>query len=106
MIHVGETNCPKCGGSLTYYDTVRRIVRTKCRKIQKAYIRRLRCTGCGKFHRELPDFIFPYKQYEAKIIRGVLKGTITSGTADYEDYPCEATMRIWIRQNRQNLILR
>ncbi|MCQ4772110.1 DUF6431 domain-containing protein, partial [Intestinimonas massiliensis] len=37
-------------------------------------IRRLRCCKCHAVHRELPDFIFPYKQYEADIIIGVLEG--------------------------------
>lgn len=37
-------------------------------------------------HRELPDFIFPYKQYEAEIIIGVLEGFITCETLGFEDY--------------------
>ena len=104
MIHVGDKKCPNCGQPLEYRDTVRRIVRTKGRLTKRAYIRRLRCTGCGSIHREIPKFIFPYKQYEAEIIRGVIEGLITSDTLGYEDYPCEATMRVWIAQNLQGLL--
>lgn len=50
---------------------------------------------CQTLHRELPDFIFPYKQYEAEVIQGVLEGFITTETSGYEDYPCEMTMVRW-----------
>lgn len=56
---------------------------------------RLRCCNCHAVHRELPDFIFPYKQYEADIIIGVLEGLITCETLGFEDYPCEMTMIRW-----------
>lgn len=95
MISVNESSCPICGGNLKYYDTVRRIVRTKARITKKAYIRRFSCQQCGHMHRELPDYIFPYKQYEAEIIVGVVEGLITSSTLGFEDYPCEMTMKRW-----------
>jgi len=96
MVKVGEITCPKCGADLKYYDTVRRTVRTKQRKVRRAYIRRLRCPVCGSIHRELPSFIFPFKQYEKEIILGVLDGLITPETLGFEDYPCEATMQYWL----------
>lgn len=99
MIGVNETNCPNCGGGLKYYDSVPRIVRTKGRVTSQTTIRRLRCLECGGIHRELPEDIFPYKQYEAEIIQGVLEGLITSETIGYEDYPCEMTMLRWKMKN-------
>ncbi|MEY8515374.1 DUF6431 domain-containing protein [Lachnospiraceae bacterium 29-84] len=89
--------CPDCEGSLRYYDRVLRMVRTKGGVIVYFKIQRLRCTGCGRTHRELPESLFPYKQYEAEIIEGVLEGIITPNTIGYEDYPCEATMLRWLR---------
>lgn len=76
MISDSKSTCPKCGGQLKYYDTVKRIVRTKYGVKNKVDIRRFRCQKCSAMHRELPDFIFPYKQYEAEIIIGVLEGFI------------------------------
>lgn len=87
MVSKAESTCPRCGGCLKYYDSVQRIVRTKNRKSEFIRIRRLR---------ELPDFIFPYKQYESEIIRGVLEGLITCETLGFEDYPCEMTMLRWL----------
>ena len=52
-------------------------------------------------HRELPEELFPYKQYESEVIRGVLEGLITCETLGYEDYPCEVTMIRWIAQKQQ-----
>lgn len=95
MVSSDTSTCPKCGGELKYYGMVPRIVRTKNRNTEWVKIRRLRCTGCGALHRELPDTIFPYKQYEAEVIIGVLEGLITCETIGFEDYPCEATMDQW-----------
>ena len=83
MISDNQSICPKCGGQLKYYDHVQRLVRTKFGNKKWVAIRRLRCCKCHAVHRELPDFIFPYKQYELDIIIGV------------EDYPCEMTMIRW-----------
>lgn len=95
MISNNESICPKCGGRLKYYDSVDRIVRTKYGCKNKVKIRRFRCYKCRTMHRELPDFIFPYKQYEADIIIGVFEGLITCETIGFEDYPCEMTMLRW-----------
>jgi hypothetical protein len=104
MVSDKESNCPHCGGNLKYYDKVERVVRTKMRNSRRIKIRRLRCGKCGHLHRELPDYIFPYKQYEAEIIRGVLEGFITPETIGYEDYPCEMTMIRWVAQKTQLLL--
>ena len=95
MISDNQSICPKCGGQLKYYDHVQRLVRTKFGNKKWVAIRRLRCRSCHAVHRELPDFIFPYKQYEADIIIGVLEGLITCETLGFEDYPCEMTMIRW-----------
>lgn len=96
MVRVGETICPVCGGELVYYDRCRRILRTKGRQPRWIDICRLQCCNCGRVHRELPEEVIPYKQYEAEIIRGVLDGLITSETLGYEDYPTEWTMLQWV----------
>lgn len=98
MVSNETSACPNCGGGLKYYDSVFRIIRTKGRVSDRIRIRRLRCSDCGGVHRELPDSVCPYKQYEAEVIRGVLNGLITSDTYGFEDYPCESTMVRWLRE--------
>lgn len=104
MVSINESTCPCCGGNLKYYDSVSRIVRTKERKTRLVKIRRMQCIKCGALHRELLDYIFPYKQYEVELIKGVLEGLITSETLGYEDYPCEITMNRWMAQKTQLLM--
>lgn len=104
MISDNESTCPYCGGNLKYYDKVERIVRTKGRESKRIKIRRLKCVKCGAMHRELPDYILPYKQYEAEVIIGVLEGLITCETLGYEDYPCEMTMLRWLSRKQQLLL--
>lgn len=106
MVSADRTICPKCGGQLKYFDSVKRVVRTKARRTEWIEIRRLRCVECGALHRELPEELYPYKQYEAEIIQGVLEGLITCETLGYEDYPCEMTMVRWISQESQLLLWR
>lgn len=104
MVRIGMSICPGCGGALKHYDNVWRIVRTKGRKTWKILIQRLRCTRCRALHREIPDVIFPYKQYESEVIMGVLEGFITPDTPGFEDYPCEMTMLRWTTRKSQLLL--
>lgn len=103
MIRSNEWCCPLCGGSLKYYDKVKRTIRSKYGRKKELNIRRLRCMRCNFLHRELPYYIIPFKQYETDIITGVLEGLITCETLGFEDCPCEITMKRWRSQNMQLL---
>lgn len=98
MIEKNDKICPKCGGELKYYDSVKRIVRTKGGISKTISLRRFKCKECNSIHREIPEDIMPYKQYEAEIVLGVIEGLITCETLGYEDYPCELTMKNWIKK--------
>ncbi len=80
MIQRNVVQCPKCGGLLKRYDHVKRIVRSKFKTSKHIKLRRLRCSQCLSVHREYPDYIIPYKQYDGDIIIWVLEGLITSAT--------------------------
>ena len=105
MVSDEKLTCRNCGARVKRYDNVLRIVRTKGRKTSWVKVERFRCPVCGQIHRELPDYIFPYKQYEAEVIRGVLEGFITCETYGYEDYPCEMTMIRWRNSQELQLLL-
>lgn len=92
------STCPDCGGYLKYYDKVKRIMRMKGGGKRWIRVKRFRCIVCRKIHRSLPDFILPYKHYEAEIVKGVVNGFITSETLGFEDYPCEMTIKRWTRK--------
>lgn len=95
MVTMDQEFCPDCGGILRYHDRVKRIVRTSFGRSYWIYISRKICTECGKKHRELPDTLLPYKHYEITIIEGFISGKLSSEDLEYEDYPCETTIRSW-----------
>ena len=95
MVFDDDLICPKCTGRMTYYDSVRRIVKTKRGVVWYAYIKRYECIVCGSVHRCIPNYILPYKHYETEVVAGVIEGLITSETLGYEDYPSEKTMERW-----------
>lgn len=103
MIYTGEKKCPKCGGALKHYGRTNRILRGIYGESHWIKISRFYCVECRSIHRELPKYMYPYKHYDARIIEGVIKGTITYETLGYEDYPCEMTMTRWSLQKERLL---
>src|SRR5699024_11920458 len=55
--------CPVCGEPLSYRDSCVRIMRLEGGRKRRFLIRRLKCSSCGRIHRELPDCLVPYKHY-------------------------------------------
>ena len=53
---------------------------------------------CKTIHRDLSEYVYPFKHYEADIIDGVVEGLIGPDTLGYEDFPCEETMKRWKKQ--------
>lgn len=87
--------CLRCGEISGYYDTVKRTVRTAYGKRYEVSIERYICTKCRFIHRELPDYLIPYKHYEKRIIDGFIFGNLSSDMLEYEDYPCSMTIQNW-----------
>lgn len=104
MVDVEALYCPRCGGVLKHYDMVRRIVRTGGGVIVWFKIERVFCKECGSTHRRLPPYLSPYKQYSAKIIYGFISGQISIFDLEYEDYPCEGTVKEWKSRNLHGLL--
>jgi hypothetical protein len=65
-------SCPFCQGPLTTRDSRPRFVTREDGGRETWIVRRLRCRSCGKIHTELPNFILPYKHYEALAIQKTL----------------------------------
>lgn len=96
MVRENQNLCPICGNELKHYDKVKRIVRTKNHKSYWISINRSYCIKCHSVHRVIPNYMYPYKQYEAEVINGVIEKLITPETLGFEDYPCETTFREWL----------
>jgi predicted RNA-binding Zn-ribbon protein involved in translation (DUF1610 family) len=66
--------CPYCGGELLCRDHVTRGVIHADGTVETLLIRRMFCPDCGHLHRELPDFVQPFKHYASGVIETVLDG--------------------------------
>lgn len=93
-----DKNCPECGTNLKRYDSVKRIVRGKNHSKRLVAIDRYKCSKCKTIHRDTPDCLYPFKQYDSEIINGVLEGLIGPDVLGFEDFPCEETMKRWKKQ--------
>lgn len=105
MVDRGDVVCPKCGGILSHYDKVKRVIKHQNGEKEIKIINRSKCKTCKKTHRELPIEVIPYKHYAKEIINGVIEGYITPDTYGFEDYPCEMTMTRWLKSRKQQLVL-
>lgn len=91
--------CKDCGASTSYYDTVKRLVKEEYGKRRKILIERRVCKKCGSIHRLMPEYILPYKHYRKDIIRGFQNGVLSVTSLEYEDYPSESTVRLWLSKS-------
>ena len=94
--------CRICGLELKHYDYVRRLVRIEYGRRKKIFVERRYCKQCRTVVRVLPDTLYPYKQYERKIIDGFVSGAFDIFMSEYEDYPAEITVKRWINARKFN----
>lgn len=91
-----ECTCPSCGGHLSVHDhRVRRVILKSGRKVT-LLVPRGRCPKCRRLHVELPNFVVPFKHYEAQAIQDVVDGP-GKMSCPAED----STMRRWIAEFRR-----
>ena len=69
--------CRECNGLLKYRDKVLRGQKQIGGERKLYMINRLKCTGCGKLHRQLTDGMVKFKQYAAEVIEDVIDEVIT-----------------------------
>lgn len=89
--------CDICGNKTKRYDRVLRQVKHEGGRIEWIWVCRYRCTVCNHLQRDLPAFVIRHKHYSRDVIQGVLQGFLTPYTLSCEDYPCEMTMKRWLR---------
>ena len=91
-----ERVCPNCGGELRVKDSVPRKRRDRYSKKTTYMIRRLRCKTCKRIHRELPDFLLPYKRYDEETIESVIDKKVDDCTAS------PSTIQRWRSWNKRS----
>ena len=104
MVREGCCVCPNCGGALKRYDRVKRYLRVGYGRRNAIFLYRYKCSKCGKVHRGITSDVVPYKQYSAVVIFGFISGRLSVDMLEYEDYPCELTVRLWLTRKIQVVI--
>ena len=99
----GEVKCALCHGLLRIHGCYRRQLKDKEGNCQDGWVAQGYCSVCNQYPSLIPDFIMPYKHYEAKVIECVLMEAEEGGNVERQsDCAADAsTMRRWIRQFRE-----
>lgn len=82
---------------MAHRDYVKRILKIPGGEKSEIVLERLYCKTCKIYRRILPDYISRFKHYDNRVIANVQRGEVDEWDLDYEDYPCEMTMKRWKR---------
>lgn len=92
--------CPECGGNTALHGSYDRHVHID-EKVEWVVIQRVICSGCGKTHAVIPDFIKPYKHYSAGDIEFALRDVEDGISPEHVDTAASAsTIKRWIQEFR------
>lgn len=87
-----KVGCPDCGGDLRVRSTCHRKLRT-AQGIEVYRLRVMGCLGCGKTHRELPNWMVPYKRMDASCL-------VSIAQAPQKEHLRQASTNTWLRVKR------
>lgn len=86
--------CPDCGQLMDQHSRCRRYVRRPSGQRDELSLRVFHCSQCHRYHRELPDFIMPYKHLCMEIIAAIYDVL--------ENYAVEVStierIRLWVKE--------
>ena len=71
IVEITGTNspvCPICGKLMKSHGRCRRYLRVSGEERITLSVRVFYCPECGRYHRELPDYVTPYKHLSTEII--------------------------------------
>lgn len=96
-----EWHCPACGAKIVLHAKYERKVKVpEAVLIVIITIIRYRCTGCGKTHAILPDFLAPYRRYAMPVIEAAV-AAVVEDKIPLEKAPGDqdpATTRRWVQR--------
>ncbi len=98
MINKNDTKCPKCGGKMQPRGYYWRKIQLGNNNFKKVKVKRFRCNDCGSWHGKLPDDVLRYKRYSKAIIEGFNKGKLNTDMLEYENFPCDITVKNWLKK--------
>lgn len=91
--------CPNCGCEMKHRDYVKRVIKMGGGRKKWIDIEREYCPYCKTVRRKLPPNLDRFKQYDSNIIQyAKTNADAFSWDLEYENYPCDETIRRWNSQ--------
>jgi len=102
MLRLAEALCARCGGPLAVHDCYPRHILDEDGTRHDGWIAQGCCDACKKYPALIPDFIMPYKHYEAAVIEAAISKVEEEGGLRLIDCPAAgSTVWRWVNQFRE-----
>ena len=99
MLRFGKALCARCGGPLAVHDCYPRHILDENGERHDGWIVQGHCSACKKYPALIPDFIMPYKHYEAAVIESAISKVEEEGRIRLGDCPAAgSTVWRWVNQ--------
>jgi len=102
MVRRGVVLCALCGGPIGVHGCYWRHIRDENDDRHDGWIVQGECKTCKKYPSLIPDFIMPYKHYEAAVIEAAISKAEEEGSIRLIDCPAAgSTVWRWVNQFRE-----
>jgi hypothetical protein len=99
MLRLGKALCARCGGPLAVHGCYPRHILDEYGARHDGWIAQGCCEACKKYPSLIPDFIIPYKHYEAAVIESAISKVEAEGRIRLGDCPAAgSTVWRWVNQ--------
>jgi len=99
MLRLSKALCAQCGGPMTVHDCYPRHILDEHGTRHDGWVAQGCCITCKKYPSLIPDFIMPYKHYEAAVIEAAILKVEEEGRLRLIDCPAAgSTVWRWVNQ--------
>ena len=98
----GDVLCPLCCGALSVHNCYQRHIVDEQGNWHNGWIAQGKCKPCKHHPSLIPDFILPYKHYEAAVIEAAVSEMEENGNFETNSCPADdSTIRRWFNQFKE-----
>jgi len=95
----GDALCPRCHGPFKFHGTYSRHFLDEKGDRHDGWVAQCCCDTCNEYPSLIPDFIMPYKHYEAAVIESAILEVEENGSLGLNSCPADdSTVRRWVNQ--------
>ena len=102
-VRCGAVLCPRCHGPFKFHSTHSRHFLDEKGDRHDGWVAQCCCKTCKKYPSLIPDFIMPYKHYEAAVIESAILEVGENGSLGLNSCPADdSTVRRWVNQFQES----